>query len=55
MSRFKSKVKDSNSQEIYLKLLSLIDFHNKHAQSFKEVNKYISLYNYYWSNLIKIS
>jgi len=44
MSRIQSKVKDSNSQEAFFKLSSLIDFYNKPAQSFKEViNKLVCI------------
>jgi len=38
MQRVQAKVNDSNSQEAFGKLSSLIDFYNKPAAEFKEVN-----------------
>jgi len=37
ISRVQAKVKDTNSQDAFYKLSSLIDHYNKPAQSFKEV------------------
>lgn len=37
MQRVQSKVNDSQSQEAFAKLSSLIDFYNKPANDFKEV------------------
>lgn len=37
MNRVQSKVKDTNSQEAFFKLSSLIDYYNKAPQYFKEV------------------
>jgi hypothetical protein len=37
MQRVQAKVNDSNSQEAFGKLSSLIDFYNKPAAEFKEV------------------
>jgi hypothetical protein len=41
MQRVQSKVNDSHSQEAFGKLSSLIDFYNKPATEFKEVNIFL--------------
>ena len=38
IGQVQAKVKDTTSQEAFYKLSSLIDFYNKPAQNFKEVN-----------------
>jgi hypothetical protein len=38
MGRIQAKAKDSHSQETYMKLSSLIDYYNKPAPVYKEVN-----------------
>ena len=40
MNRVQAKVKDSNSQEAFFKLSSLMDFYNKPPQPYKDVNKF---------------
>ncbi len=52
MGRIQSKAKDSHSQETYMKLNSLIDYYNKPAEEYNQVNiiylnkyTYIKIYN----------
>ena len=49
MARIQNKVKDSGSQESFLKLSSLIDFYNKPAENVKEV---IIIYPEHWLEIL---